>query len=189
MKRKSLLYISILSILLVIGIFSGYAVGKARLSLPGIKSQSVGEITSEEADRGVQEISGLRDRLLKVDSQGGSVDAAIEFLNPVEDDNKYLVFKAQFNTHSVDLDQYDFGKMTTFKTGDGLELREEIIWEKAEGEGHHYLGYYKIPKAAGGNPVITKDTEFVEINISGLDNISNRSFKWEEDVLKLIRKD
>ncbi|WBW95018.1 hypothetical protein [Oceanirhabdus sp. W0125-5] len=128
----------------------------------------------------------IENKIVSSDSQG-EVDIIGTLLNVIEDDEDYIIIQLQFNTHTVDFSQYDFSEMATFKTSDGIEINKEILWE-SEGYGHHFMGYYKIPKVIENKELITDKTEFIELTIKGLDNVENRLLKWEQDILQLILK-
>lgn len=112
------------------------------------------------------------------------VDAVLE--ESAGENNQYIIIRVEFNTHSVNLDKFDFSKNVSFKTSAGVNLNKEIIWEKARGEGHHYQGIYKIPKQVNGKPIIQANTEYIELDIKNLDNVLSRSFRWNKNVLDSI---
>lgn len=171
----------IVIVILVAGLLGGYVFYFTDLGVPRNKDSDREEVLTEEE----QKINQLKDQLFKMDGQG-NVQVGAMFMNPMEENEDYYIFKTQFNTHSVDIDQYDLGKMAIFTTGDGIVLKDEIIWEKLDGEGHHYIGNYRIPKSIDGKPIITENTQFIELNISELDGIQNRRMIWERDTLELI---
>lgn len=197
MKKKKIYYIAAPVLALFIGIFGGYFLYTKNTSTQELKDRAVSQNTlnidstvgnnindnSKTSDGEVEE--GLKEKLLKYDGQG-SVEVSGSLLNSIEKSEEFIIIEAQFNTHSVDLDVYDFQKIASFKTSDGVEISKEIVWEKEEGEGHHFLGKYMIPKVINGKPIITEKTEFIELDIKNLDNIENRAFKWEKDVLKFL---
>ncbi|MFZ5968421.1 MAG: hypothetical protein ACOYVK_14805 [Bacillota bacterium] len=178
--------LKILAIVLVIGLLGGYVFYFTGLVDTKPRDERTTRITSEEADEEAEKVNQLSDKLFRLDSQG-EVQVGALLVNPIEDDPDYLVFKTQFNTHSVDLDGYAFKNMAVFKTSDGLVLKDEIIWEKADGDGHHYLGNYKIPKKINGKPVIQDSTNSIELIIVKVDGIEERPLVWEKEVLGLLR--
>ncbi|CCJ34492.1 hypothetical protein CAAU_2409 [Caloramator australicus RC3] len=58
---------------------------------------------------------------------------------------------------------------------------------KIDGEGHHILGLYKIPKYLNGKPVMHENTEFLELDISISGNKNIMRLKWYNDLIKLIK--
>ncbi|MFT9498206.1 hypothetical protein [Anaerosolibacter sp.] len=140
----------------------------------------------EAANEESEVINELTNRLLRIDSQSDVQVGAI-LVNPIKDDENFYIFKVQFNTHSVNLDQYDFNDMAIFTTSVGIELKDEVIWEKIDGEGHHYLGNYKVPKVIEGRSTIDKNTEFITLGIINLDGIERRELKWEKDTMDFLQ--
>lgn len=143
--------------------------------------EEIGQVDEET----VKESSNLLDRLLIIDGQG-EVEVGVTLENPLQDDEAYLVFKTQLNTHSVEVDGYDFGKLASLKTSDGILSTDRILWEKSGGDSHHFVGYYKVPRIIEGKKVVTEDTAYLELQLTGIDNVENRTFRWEKDVLDLI---
>lgn len=149
----------------------------------GKESPSEGSEAAPEEE--AADPAGLRDRLLIIDGQG-EVEVGVTLENPLQDDEEFLVFKTQLNTHSVEVDGYDFGKLATLTTSDGVSLTDRILWESSGGDSHHFVGYYKVPRIIEGKKVVTGDTAYLELQITGIDNVENRTFRWEKDVLDLI---
>lgn len=145
------------------------------------KGKGIGQDEEDSA----KDSSGLLDRLLIIDGQG-EVEVGVTLENPLQDDEAYLVFKTQLNTHSVEVDGYDFGKLATLKTSDGILSTDRILWEKSGGDSHHFVGYYKVPRIIEGKKVVDADTEYVELIVTGIGNVENRTFRWEKDILDLI---
>lgn len=125
-------------------------------------------------------------KFIRVDSQG-NVDVAVVFNNLVEGNQDDLVFKLMVNTHSVALDDIDFGKLSTIKNSSGLMIEEGITWEMGGGGGHHIYGYLKVPKNYNGKDIIEESTKSVELEIKGLDGIDSRKFVWDEEDLKYLK--
>jgi hypothetical protein len=190
-------FIAIPVLVLFIGILGGYFVytkialtQKPKDKIVSQNTSNANLIEDNKANDNLTTSSGeveqgLKEKLQKYDGQG-SVDVSGSLMNPIEKNDKYIIIEAQFNTHSVDLDAYDFQKIASFKTSDGIEINKEIVWEKEDGGGHHFLGKYKIPEVVNGKPIITEKTEFIELDIKNLDNVENRAFKWEKDIVKLL---
>lgn len=148
-------------------------------------SERPSEGSGEAPEGTAADPEAINDRLLLIDGQG-EVEVGVTFENPLQDDQEYLVFKTQLNTHSVDLDGYDYGKLATLRTSEGLKVLDGILWEKPEGDVHHFVGYYKVPRITGGKDILTEDTTYLELRITGIDNVEDRTFRWEKDVLDLI---
>lgn len=200
MHSKKVRNITFVSLVLIIVIFAGFNLYNRPKGLESKSNEqidnevlvtdesvNISETTNDEIgeSQSVDKELELRDKLSRFDGQDAvQINATLE--NPIQENEQYIVIKVQFSTHSVSLDDYDFSKIASFKSSEGIELSKEILWEKIEGEGHHYLGIYKVPKEINGKLIISKNTSTIELNISNLDDVPNRSFKWDKDVLKLI---
>ncbi len=123
------------------------------------------------------------EKYIRYDSQG-SVDVGIMFKNLAEKNEDNLQFEVMLNTHSVNLDDIDYGNLVSLVTDNGEVISDGFQWLKTEGSGHHIFGYLEIPKKYKGVDIIDSSTKYVELEIKGLDNIESRKFKWEEDMLK-----
>ncbi|HSP47141.1 MAG TPA: hypothetical protein VLN47_03585 [Clostridiaceae bacterium] len=169
---------------------TGEVEDRTTVETPGEQDDTIGKESPSEGSE--QDPAGkaadpaaLGDRLLLIDGQG-DVEIGVTLENPIQDDEAYLVFKTQLNTHSVDLDGYDYEKLATLRTSEGLKISKGILWERPEGDIHHFIGYYKVPRIIDGKNVVTKDTTYLELRITGIDNVEDRTFRWEKDVLDLI---
>lgn len=157
--------------------------GKGQKDAAASESPSAGSTESPEGE--APDPAAVKDRLLVIDGQG-NVEVGVTFENPLQDDQEYLVFRTQLNTHSVDLDGYDYGKLATIQTSEGIRITDGIIWEKPEGDVHHFVGYYKVPRIIDGKDILTRDTAYLELRITGIDRVEDRTFRWEKEVLDLI---
>ncbi|MBI4186366.1 MAG: hypothetical protein HY530_02525 [Chloroflexi bacterium] len=105
-------------------------------------------------------------------SDEGAVTIDIEWAgNDVQDDS--LAFAVAMNTHSVDLDSYDLGKLAVLRDGTGQDYRP-ISWKSAPG-GHHREGTLAFPlpeSFSQGKP------EYVDIVIRDV-GAKERVFRWE----------
>lgn len=102
---------------------------------------------------------------------GGSVTIDVEW---VVVENNSLIFKVAMNTHSVDLDQYDLGKLAVLRDDTGNEYRP-LSWDSAPG-GHHRKGNLTFPVPDSLN---RGKAEYVEIVIRDVAGIKKRVLKWE----------
>lgn len=110
-------------------------------------------------------------------NEEGAVSVAITFLNPVENNNDYWVFEMAINTHSVNLDQYDFHKLTSLSIDDKT-FHDEFVFEK-EGIGHHITYNIKVPKIIDGNKIITKESKNLILYLKDIDGIPLRTYEWD----------
>jgi hypothetical protein len=181
MKSRKIAYLIILLAILIIGSLVITTIYNKNLAV----TESSG---NKEVNNGKKSINEgqLTDGLSRFNGEGSvQVDAVLEKAS--ENDQQYITIKVELNTHSVDLDAFEFSKNVSFKTSEGIKLDKEILWEKTEGVGHHYSGIYKVPKQVNGKPIIDAKTKFIELNIQKLDNVVNRSFRWNKDVLDAIK--
>jgi hypothetical protein len=102
---------------------------------------------------------------------GGSVTIDVEW---VVVENNSLNFKVAMNTHSVDLDQYDLGKLAVLRDDTGDEYRP-LSWDSAPG-GHHRKGTLTFPVP---DSLSQGKAEYVEIVIRDVAGIKERVLKWE----------
>lgn len=128
----------------------------------------------------------LSEQLFRVDTQG-DVALGITFLNPQEEDEDYLNFEIMLDTHSMDLDEYNLGEISTLFIGDEIKITEGIKWEVDTGSGHHILGYLQVPRKYKGEAIDYLEANFVELEIKELAGIASRKFKWEKSELTLSK--
>lgn len=108
-------------------------------------------------------------------NEGGSVTVNVEW---VEIENlagkDSLTFYVTMNTHSVDLDNYDLGKLATLRDDSGNEY-QPVSWESAPG-GHHRKGTLTF-----GLPDSLRQgrAEYIEVVIRSVAGIAERVLKWE----------
>lgn len=136
--------------------------------------------TDEQASAGQgEEAQGF----VKLDGQG-EVNVAVDLLNLSKDIENYLVFEIVLNTHSVNLDNIELGRLSSVKNSDGLTVNKEITWEKKGGSGHHIYGFLKVPKKYGDKKIAGESTEYIQLEIKGLTGEETRKFTWNKDELK-----
>ena len=85
-----------------------------------------------------------------------------------------LEFSVTMDTHSVNLDQYDLGKLAVLRDGAGTESLP-LTWDSAAG-GHHRTGTLAFPLP---DSVSQSKAQYFEIVIRDVDSIKERVFKWE----------
>lgn len=142
------------------------------------------EINELEIQRNSElENNELNKQFEKQDTQG-EVTIKIAFLNPTHQDEDYFNFEVYLNTHSVELDKYDLGEITTLFIGNNMKIMEGIEWE-ALGGGHHISGMLKVPREYEGEKTNYVEEDFIELEIKDLADIASRKFKWEKEELTL----
>ena len=85
-------------------------------------------------------------------------------------------FAVVLDTHSVALDGYDLAKLATLRV-DGREVAP-TSWQAPAG-GHHRSGTLVFPStAADGTPLITVQTQAVDLVIRGVGGVPERTLTW-----------
>ncbi len=102
---------------------------------------------------------------------GGAVTIDVEW---VKAGDGSLIFNVSMNTHSVDLDRYDLGKLAVLRDDAGNEYRT-VSWDSAPG-GHHRRGTLTFPLP---DSLSQGKAKFVEIVIRDVADIKERVLKWE----------
>ena len=103
--------------------------------------------------------------------EGGQVTVAVTWAGP----SAGPVFAVALDTHSVDLDGIDLGRLALLKTPAG-DLSPSA-WSAPRG-GHHRSGELRFPATLpNGRP--TLDGGPVELEIRDVAGVSERSFQWQ----------
>lgn len=111
-------------------------------------------------------------------NEEGAVEIDVTFLNPIENDQEFWIFRVAMNTHSVNLDKYNLSELITFTLDGNNQVQNELIVEK-KGVGHHIMHYIKVPKEINGQQVIKENINFISIEIKEVDNVALRTFEWD----------
>ena len=129
--------------------------------------------------RKAAEVSGTSKKVTRSHS-GGAITIDVSWLKP-EDVSaaEELKFEVRMNTHSVDLEQYDMGRLSRLETNGGLSI-EPSGWFNPGGGGHHRFGLLKFSATRpDGSPVIHSNTQFIEVVINGVGDVAERRFRWD----------
>ncbi len=102
---------------------------------------------------------------------GGAVTIDVEW---VKAGDGSLIFNVSMNTHSVDLDQYDLGKLAVLRDDTGNEYYP-VSWDSAPG-GHHRKGTLTFPLP---DSLSQEKAKYVEIMIRDVAGVEKRVLKWE----------
>ena len=102
---------------------------------------------------------------------GGSVTIDVEW---VKEDDGTITFDVAMNTHSVDLDRYDLGKLAILRDDAGSEYRP-ISWDSAPG-GHHRQGRLGFSVL---DSLIQGKATYLELVIQDVAEVKERIFRWE----------
>lgn len=98
---------------------------------------------------------------------GGGVTVAVTYTNPRAAEAPR--FEVSLNTHSVDLDGYDFKTLTMLRDEAGKTYAPIKLENK--GSGHHRQVAMTFPK-------IPEGTKRVEIIIKDVAGVKERTFRW-----------
>jgi hypothetical protein len=122
--------------------------------------------------------------LTRTSSEAG-ITVAVTFLNPLlppEETEGKLIFKVALDTHTGDLLQYDLTKLVVLRTGEGLIVEEGFVWEPESESSHHRRGRLIVPATVDGQPLITPETSFLELELREI-GVPKRLFRWEKPSL------
>lgn len=112
----------------------------------------------------------------------GNVEVQAIFLNPINETKEdYLAFQISFNTHSVNLANYDITKEVVIEDSKGRVVAEGFKWEEIHNRGyHHVLGVLTVSDLKDEKSLMAKDVEWIKLIIKGIPKIKTREFKWEK---------
>lgn len=99
---------------------------------------------------------------------GGAVTVAVTYTNPRRGEAPR--FQVTLNTHSVDLDTYDFKTLSLLRDDAGNTYAPTKVENK--GSGHHRQVALTFPK-------ISEGTKRVEVIIKDIAGVKERTFRWE----------
>jgi YVTN family beta-propeller protein len=119
-------------------------------------------------------------------SKGAGIEVSVVLLNPLmpsEESQGLLRFKITLDTHTIDLSQFDLTKLAVLRTSEGVTVSEGFLWEPESESGHHRKGVLKVAEMGGGAPIITKETQRLELKLKGIGTLS-RVFRWEGDMVR-----
>ena len=109
-------------------------------------------------------------------SSGGSVTIDVTWENLR--DPSALRFSVAMNTHSVELDGFDLGKLTTLRNDQGQEVSPES-WDAPQGS-HHRSGTLIFPaKDGSGKPIVGPGVKSLDLVIRDVAGVKERVLKWE----------
>ena len=110
-------------------------------------------------------------------NEGGSVTIDVTWKNPT-DTSAPIAFKVAMDTHSVDLDKVDLGKVALLRNDQGREVKPEA-WDAPAG-GHHREGSLLFPSQDGsGSPMVGVGVKALELVIRDVAGVKERVLRWE----------
>ncbi len=104
-------------------------------------------------------------------SEGGSVTISVQWAKA---ENGQLTFEVSMNTHSVNLEAYDFRQLAALRDDGGKEFAP-TSWA-APGGGHHRSGTLTFPVPPS---VEQGQTKYLEMTIRGVAGVPERVLRWE----------
>lgn len=122
-------------------------------------------------------------------SQAAGITVSVTFMNPLlapEETAGKLVFKVSLDTHTVDLSGFNLTQLAVLRTSEGVIVTEGFAWEPESESGHHRKGVLKIADTLNGAPILTKETQWLELELKEIGTPS-RLFKWEGEHLRIKR--
>lgn len=118
----------------------------------------------------------MEDSALSRSNRQGAVNFKVSYLEKKGDE---LSFGVSMDTHSVDLDQYKMETISILKDDKDNQLKA-LKWDGNMGGGHHRSGVLIFPsKLPDGKEVMASGAKYVEVVIKGVDNVPERTFKWD----------
>ncbi len=106
-------------------------------------------------------------------SEGGQVTIKVT----LQDTSGAPTFKITMDTHAVDLDGYDLGRLAVLQTDQGQTV-QPTGWDAPKG-GHHREGTLTFPAtAANGNTLIGPETRRIELVIRDVAGVPERTLTW-----------
>jgi len=105
----------------------------------------------------------------------GAVRVSATYLSSQGTVNEKIALRLTFDTHSVDLSQYDFKKISFIQIDDQKPQPGES-WDFT-GAGHHFKGIITFDQTL---PV---GTQKVRLLIRGLDGVEERIFEWQMPIV------
>lgn len=110
-------------------------------------------------------------------NSGGNVTIEVTWENP-RDTGAPLTFSVGMNTHSVNLDGFDLGKLAVLRNDRGQEVKPQQ-WDAPSG-GHHRSGTLTFPsKDDSGKPMVGAGTKTLEIVIRDVAGVKERVLRWQ----------
>lgn len=158
------------------------AVVSAAISITSGCSSGNGVFEGPSAEAVAAELTGrpeggpIGGDVLTQRNSGGSVTVNATWQNPTA--SGPLLFTLTMDTHSVDLDGYDLGKLAVLRNDQGQEVMAQS-WDAPPG-GHHRSGTLSFPSSGGAaKPVLSPTTRSLELVIRDVAGVKERVLTWE----------
>ncbi len=113
-------------------------------------------------------------------TEPGNVEVQALFLNLIMDtDDENLVFQLAFNTHSVNLADYDIAEEVYLENSKGMQIKKDFTWNVTQKDSaHHIMGFLTVPDRSNGEPFLSDDTEWIKLVLKRIPTIEKREFQW-----------
>lgn len=109
-------------------------------------------------------------------SNGGNVTIQVSWENA--GDPGPVTFSVAMDTHSVELDGYDLGRLAVLRNDKGQEVKPDR-WDAPPG-GHHRSGLLVFPEEDGsGKPLVGIGVGVLELVIRDVAGVKERVLRWE----------
>ena len=124
-------------------------------------------------------MAGSPQNLTQEDKQGAvTVTATLLTPDKPRTDGK-LAVQVKFDTHAVDLDQYQLEKLAVLRDAQGREV-QALGLESPSGSGHHREGVLTFPGTDGsGKPLLSPDAKTLTLILRGIGGVAERAFQWQ----------
>ena len=100
--------------------------------------------------------------------QGGGVTVAVTW---VKEQGTDLAFKVVLDTHSVNLDGYQWEQIVSLRGRDGTAIPAAAV-EQSSGSGHHREAVLRFPAGSTDGAI--------EVVVAGVANVKERLFRWRQ---------
>lgn len=106
-------------------------------------------------------------------SDGGGVQVQVTF-DPKQAAGGAVVFQVSMNTHSVELSQFDLGKLAELTLDPGGVLAGATWQPEGNGGGHHVSGYLTVKDPQG----LLARAKTVRLQLRDVAGEASRQFQW-----------
>jgi hypothetical protein len=152
---------------LILGIWGSAAYATGNKDEPFVIAQNAGKAMKKTS------VVQLKKKDLRRTNDEGPVEMAVLYLSPLpQEEGSKLSFEVRMNTHSVNLDGYEMGKISFLRI-DGGDEQKALGWSKPGGGGHHRSGVLKF---AGPIP---SGAQSLQVIIRGIGGVQERVFEWK----------
>ncbi len=117
------------------------------------------------------------------ETEGGNIQLAALFLNPLRPEEKDLAFEVFFTTHSGSVAGFKLEDLATLTTDSGAKVTKGFTWTVESDDAHHRSGILRVKAVdATGRPVIIASTGQLTLELRDIGGV-RRTFTWEKKYL------